>query len=106
MLWLGLLLPPVAWSAVFEAVYLANEYACAGYATAWSHIASLFGLVLCGVGGTLAYLNLPNSGRKSAVEPVATQRFMPGLGITSAVFFGLVVIATWMPMITGVPCSK
>ena len=102
-LWVGILLPPLAWSAALEAVYLTNGYACAGSAIGWSHLSSVIGLVLCLAGGLIAWNQLP-SGNVDTLQ--GRGKFMAQLGIFLAVLFALLTIAQWLPVIVGVPCGK
>jgi hypothetical protein len=107
LLWLGLLLPPSAWSAAMEAVYLTNVYTCAGSAVRWSHISSVTGLIFCVLGGFIAWQSMPPKAANDATTvPISRSMFMAWLGVALAFLFGLLIITQWLPIIYGVPCSK
>jgi hypothetical protein len=107
LLWLGMLLPPVAWSAVMEAVYLTDVYTCAGSAVRWSHISSTTGLIFCVLGGFIAWQSMPQKAVSDAkTVPISRSLFMAWLGVALAFLFGLLIVAQWLPILYGVPCSK
>ena len=99
--WVGFLLPPLAWSAALEAVYLTNNYACGGISTVWSHLSSAVGLCLCLLGGFISWSQLSKT--PDANRP---RRFLSLLGVVLAAGFALLTIAQWLPVAYGVPCSK
>ena len=106
-LWIGMLLPPAAWSVAMEAVYLTDVYTCSGSAIRWSHISSAAGLIFCILGGLIAWKTMPRyTSDDSKTVPLSRSVFMSILGITLAVLFALLIIAQWLPVIYGVPCSK
>jgi hypothetical protein len=104
--WVGLLLAPASWSGALEAIYLTNGYACAGTGVGWSHLAAAVGLVLCVVGGLIAWSLRPNAADKNAARATSRNLLMARVGIGLAFLFGLLTIAQWLPLIYGVPCSK
>jgi hypothetical protein len=107
LLWIGMLLPPAAWSVAMEAVYLTDVYTCSGWAIRSSHISSAAGLIFCIIGGFVAWKAMPQrTGDSPEPLPLSRSVFMSVLGIALAVLFGLLILAQWLPVIYGVPCSK
>jgi hypothetical protein len=107
LLWTGLLLPPIAWSVAMEAVYLTDVYTCAGSPVRWSHVSSAVGLIFCIVGGIIAWTQIPRQKELDRGSvPISRSFFMAALGCALAVVFGLLIVAQWLPVIYGVPCSK
>jgi hypothetical protein len=108
-LWVGILLPPVAWGVQLQTIYLTSEYGCLTADFVWNHVASVAALLLALAGGVLAFRLWRASGGGSEVEdgtPLSRARFMSILGIFSGVLFSLVIFAQWLPTLMGVPCSK
>jgi hypothetical protein len=105
-LWIGILLPPAAWSIAMEAIYLTNDYSCYGAGVAgWSHLSAALGVVLCIIGGVIAWTQLPErAGNDSA--SLTRDRFMANLGIVLSLIFALLIVAQWLPMLVGIPCGK
>ena len=109
LLWTGLLLPPLAWSADLETVYLFSDYACEYHNFLPNHIASGVFLLISLIGGLIAWNNWLRSG---AIWPngssgvVASSRFLSALGLLSAALFSTLILAQWLPTIVGVPCGK
>ena len=102
-LWIGMLLPPVAWSAAMEAVYLTDVYTCSGSAIRWSHISSAAGLMFCILGGLIAWKAMPRyTAEGSKTVPLSRSAFMSILGIALAVVFWLMLICQMLPLNYGV----
>ena len=108
-LWVGLLLPPIAWAIQLQTVYLTSEYGCYTADFKWNHIASAAALVLSAIGGIIAWRNWHAGGGLTLSEssrPIARKQFMSLLGILTGVLFTLVIFAQWLPTLFGVPCDK
>lgn len=107
--WIGLLLPPVVWSAQLEGLWLTSEYGCLDGNFNWNHVVSGAALVLSAVGGIVAWTYLPDGAYEPSKEqgtPTARRRFMGYLGVALAVEFCILIIAQWLPTLLGVPCHK
>ena len=102
--WVGMLLPPLAWSATLEAVYLTNGYHCLGSNVVWSHISSAIGFALCIAGGLISWSVGAQGGATGRTS--SPGRFMRSLGVALAVLFAVLTLAQWLPLIYGVPCNK
>ena len=55
-LWIGMLLPPVAWAIQLQAMWLTSEYGCETSDFIWNHVVSITGLVVSAIGTLIAYL--------------------------------------------------
>jgi hypothetical protein len=109
LLWLGFLLPPLAWSAHLETLYLLSEYACFHNNFLPNHVASAVFLILSLIGGAVAWSNWQRSGAEwpdSSSSPISRSLFMSALGLLGGALFSALVFAQWLPTITGVPCGK
>lgn len=109
LLWIGLLLPPVAWAVQMEALYLTSDYGCAMMNFLWNHVAAASGLVLSLIGLAVSWSEWGRLGRASDDEggtPVSRKRFMTVLGLLTGVLFSVLIAAQWLPTIMGVPCGK
>jgi hypothetical protein len=107
--WVGILLPPIAWGAQLQALYLTSEYGCRDLDLTRNHVVSVAALVFSIVGGIIANGQRPSGDHESNVEegrPAARKRFMGLLGVVLAVFFTVVIFAQWLPTLVGVPCGK
>jgi hypothetical protein len=107
--WVGVLLPPVSWAIQVQTLWLTTEYGCLDGNFNSNHIVSIAALICSMAGGLIAWTYLPDAPAKTDKEkgtPMARKRFMGLLGIVLSVFFSVVVIALWLPTLTGVPCPK
>jgi uncharacterized membrane protein YfcA len=108
-LWLGFLLPPIAWAAQIQTVYLLSEYGCATGNFLPNHIASAVALIFSVFGGLLSWHNWMKTGGEWKSEEAGTiprSRFMAILGVLTGALFSLIIFAQWLPTILGVPCEK
>ena len=108
-LWLGLLLPPGIWAIQFQTVYLTSEWACYAMDHTWNHVASIAALVISLFGVWVAYSEWKAAGGGTEIEssdPETRRRFMAILALMTGALFTALIFATWLPTLTGVPCSK
>jgi hypothetical protein len=108
-LWLGFLLPPIAWAVQLQTVYLLSEYGCGSGNFLPNHIASAGALILSVCGGLVSWRNWMKAGgewKSEKAEPLARSRFMAILGVLSGALFTLIIFAQWLPTLLGVPCDK
>lgn len=108
-LWIGFLLPPIAWGLQLQSLYLASEYACATGNFLPNHIISAVALSLSLIGGFISWQNWQAAGgewpgEKAGVIP--RSRFLTALGLLTCALFSTTIFAQWLPTITGVPCGK
>jgi len=107
--WIGILLPPIAWAAQLQAVYLTSEKGCGDLNFSWNHIVSVAALAAALIGGAIAWTFWPSGDYQATKEkgkPRTRKRFMGILGVALSIFFTVVIFAQWLPTIVGVPCGK
>ena len=108
-LWIGMLLPPVAWAIQLQAMWLTSEYGCFTSDFMWNHVVSITGLVVSAIGMLIAYLEYrkwEQVGDNARFEAGSRPRFMAMVGVMSGALFTLVIFAQWLPTLLGVPCDK
>ena len=102
LLWLGLLLPPLAWTVQMAAMYTAQPWQCLHpEGISVSDSTSLLAALAALAGGAVAWVGRRKS-LASASQPAEQQlrsraRFMSSLGVALCVLFLLVIIAQWIP---------
>lgn len=108
-LWLGFLLPPVAWALQLQTVYLLTEYGCESGTFTPNHVASAIALVLSVFGFLVSWRSWKKIGGEWKSEDAGTiprSRFMAILGVLTGSLFTIIIFAQWLPTILGVPCEK
>lgn len=108
-LWIGMLLPPVAWAIQLQAMWLTSEYGCETSDFMWNHVVSITGLVISAVGTFVAYSEYRKwapAGDNARFELGSRRRFMAMIGVMSGALFTVVIFAQWLPTLLGVPCDK
>ncbi len=108
-LWIGLLLPPAAWIAQLQALYLSSEFGCATSNFTKNHIVVVVALVVALIGWAFAWHEWTKTRDDAAVdtgERDTRSRFMALVGVMSGALFSLLIVAQWLPTLTGVPCDK
>jgi hypothetical protein len=107
-LWIGLLLPPVAFLIDLEVAYALVPTACSSGNPLPVHLVHLACLVLAGVGGLTAWRWWRLRGATWPGEegdPLARSRFMAGLGLLLSGLILLVIVAMWIPSFLLDPCQ-
>ena len=108
-LWIGMLLPPIAWAVQLQTLSLTSEYGCASSNFLWNHVASFAALLLSLFGGFTALREWRAAGASTEDEsgkPISRRRFMAMVGILTGALFSAIIFAQWLPTALGVPCSK
>lgn len=108
-LWLGFLLPPIAWAIQLQTVYLTTEYGCKYNNFMPNHLVSVFALLLSIFGGVVSWRNWLETGsewKSEKANATDRSRFMAILGMLTGALFSLVIFAQWLPTLVGVPCDK
>ena len=108
-LWIGMLLPPVAWAIQLQSLYLTSEYGCHTSDFMWNHVVVVAALALSLLGGAIAWREWLKSGASvdaESADRVSRSRFMALLGILTASLFTVLIFAQWLPTLMGVPCDK
>lgn len=109
MLWIGFIIPPLAWAMEMEAIWLTSEWGCDRMDFKWNHVVAVVTLLLAIAGTFIAW----TQGKASRSTPAATtietpetRNFMSVLGTVMGLMFIMLIFAQWLPTLTGVPCSK
>ena len=108
-LWLGLLLPPIAWSVHVQTLYLTSEYGCFTSDFLWNHVASAAAFAVSLAGGVIAWREWGLANQQPESDPGNSPHagtFMAILGVMGGALFSLVIAAQWLPTLMGVPCDK
>lgn len=107
LLWFALLAGPVAWMTGLNADYSLVRVACAKSTMLPLHLVTLVTLGLALAGGVVAWREWHRTGREPPGEggsPVERARFMSAVGIMTAAFFALVILAQWAAKLFLDPC--
>jgi hypothetical protein len=108
-LWIGMLLPPVAWLAQLQALYLSSEFGCTNSNFTKNHIVVLIALCASLIGLAFAWLEWTRTRDAAPTDEGdrgSRPRFMALIGIMTGLLFSLLIIAQWIPTLMGVPCDK
>jgi hypothetical protein len=100
-LWLGLLLPPLAWSVQLGSMYALQPWLCAhGGVHAPNDLISVLAAIIAAVGGVVAWRRRLAVSRLAS-DPTEQRRsracFMASLGVALSAIFVLVIFAQWIP---------
>jgi len=108
-LWFGLLGPPAVWAIQLQSVYLASEWACYSMDYRWVHVASVAALIISLLALWIAYSQWKLTGGGTSYEsadPETRRRFMAIVGMLLGALSVVLIFATWLPTLSGVPCGK
>jgi len=109
MLWIGFLLPPIAWAMQMEALWLTSEWGCDKSEFKWNHVVAISALVISIVGVLIAWRQGragANTPEATTIERPQTRDFMSLLGTVLGILFTVLIFAQYLPTLMGVPCSK
>jgi hypothetical protein len=107
-LWIGVLVPPLAFLTNLEVAYALVPAACHARNVLLVYLVHAVCLVLTVLAGLTALRYWRASG---AVWPggaggrLSRTQFMAGLGVLTALLFGLVIVAQWIPSFILDPCQ-
>jgi hypothetical protein len=107
-LWIGVLLPPVAFLINLEVAYALVPPACSSHNTLPVHLVHLACLLLTLYGLVTAWRCWKDAGSTwpgEAGDPLARSRFMAGTGLLVSGMFVLVIVAQWIPSFILDPCQ-
>jgi hypothetical protein len=109
MLWIGFILPPLAWAMEMEAIWLTTEWGCDRSEFKWNHVVAIVTLLISIAGVLIAW----TQGRATASTPEATiiekpstRDFMSIVATVLGILFTMLIFAQYLPTLMGVPCSK
>jgi hypothetical protein len=111
--WIGVLGGPLAWAALLETNYVLSYVACEQRHTWMLHLATVAALALVATAAVIAWRAAPSLGyeleRAPSTDPAETSviraRFMAIGGLALCAFFGLVILATHIPVVVLKPCT-
>lgn len=105
-LWAGLLLPPIAWALNLSVNYGLATLACDGAWAVGLHLSTLVSIALAAAGGLIAWSLWKRLAAISSQDGTraARSRFMALSGLLLSVFFGLAIVAQWLPTFFLEPC--
>jgi hypothetical protein len=107
-LWLGLLLPPIAFLIDLETAYALVPAACSSRNELLVHLTHLACLLLAIFGWLISWRNWKATGATWPADegdPTARSRFMAGVGVLQGGLFVLVIVAMWIPSFMLDPCQ-
>jgi hypothetical protein len=108
-LWVGMLLPPVAWLVQLQSLWLTSELGCHTSDFLWNHVVSVSALTISAIGGLIAYFEYRRwapAGENASGDPRSRRRFMAMIGVLTGALFTTIIFAQWLPTLLGVPCEK
>ena len=100
LLWLAVLAGPLAWAAQLQINYALAPTACALGGKTFLHLVSLVTFLIAVAGAFLAWIRwkkLPEGSAEHGDAKESRARFMALSGMTMAVFFALVIVASEIP---------
>lgn len=107
-LWLGLLLPPIAWALQQSTLYTMVPWACQTGHFFALHLVSLTAFVAALLGAFVSRRNWERAGREQSDDDrggaLPRTRFMSVLGLSCGLFFALVIFAQWLAVVVVHPC--
>jgi len=107
-LWVGLLLPPIAFLINLEVAYALVPPACSSGNELPMHLVHLASLLLAVFAGVTAWRWWKLRGATWPGEkgdPVDRSRFMAGTGLLVSALFVLIILAQWIPTLVLDPCQ-
>jgi hypothetical protein len=109
MLWIGFILPPLAWAMEMEAMWLTTEWGCDKSEFKWNHVVAITALLLSIVGTLIAWTQgkaTANTPEPTTIEKPSTRDFMSIVATALGILFTMLIFAQYLPTLLGVPCSK
>jgi hypothetical protein len=108
VLWIGLLLPPIAWALQMQVNYWMVRGACARLSNVSLFVVTLVAVTLVLLAGVSAWLGWRKVGQKwpsSFGDSISRRRFMAVLGLFMTGMFLLVIVAQGIAAIMIQPCQ-
>jgi hypothetical protein len=107
IVWFGFLGPPAAWKLQLMVNYVLVPYACWHNLSILIHLASLGALALAAGAGWVAWGTWKSAGGGTDTERGGAAGRAQWMGLSGALFgafFGLIIIAQWIPNLLLSPC--
>jgi hypothetical protein len=108
LLWIAVLAGPLAWFLHQQVSYGMATFACSRGGEVGLHVATAVALLIAAGGALIAWRNWSRVAREGVDEGDETRtrsRFMAIGGFLSSLFFGLVIVAQWLPVLFLRPCQ-
>jgi hypothetical protein len=109
MLWIGFILPPLAWAMEMEAMWLTTEWGCDKSEFKWNHVVAIVALLISIVGVLIAWTQgkaTAETPASTTIEQPTTRDFMSIVATVLGILFTMLIFAQYLPTLMGVPCSK
>lgn len=109
MLWIGFILPPLAWAMELQSLWLTSEWGCDKAEFKWNHVVAILALVIAIAGVFIAWTQsraTPNTPDQTTIERPSTRDFMGVVATVLGLLFTMLIFAQYLPTLMGVPCSK
>jgi hypothetical protein len=109
MLWIGFILPPLAWAMEMEAMWLTTEWGCDKSEFKWNHVVAIIALLISIAGVLIAWTQskaTPDTPESTTIEKPGTRDFMSIVATVLGILFTMLIFAQYLPTLMGVPCSK
>lgn len=109
MLWIGFILPPLAWAIEMEAMWLTTEWGCDKSEFKWNHAVAIIALLISIAGVFIAWTQgraTANTPEATTIEQPSTRDFMSVVATVLGILFTMLIFAQYLPTLMGVPCSK
>ena len=109
MLWIGFVLPPLAWAIGMESLWLTSEWACDKADFKWNHVVSISALLISIAGVLIAWTQgkaSPATPDSTTIETPGTRDFMSIVATVLGVLFTMLIFAQYLPTLMGMPCSR
>jgi hypothetical protein len=104
-LWVGLMLPPLAWAMQMGTMYALQPWLCVhGQIRAPNDVISLLAAVVAAAGGVIAWRRHRALSSTSPEQRRLRACFMASLGVALSAMFVLVIVALWLPNRLMSPC--
>ena len=109
MLWIGFILPPLAWAMEMEAMWLTSEWGCDKSDFKWNHVVAIIALLISITGVLIAWTQskaTSDTPESTTIEKPSTRDFMSIVATVLGILFTMLIFAQYLPTLMGVPCSK
>ena len=110
-LWIGILTGPLVWLAMLQTNYVLTYVACESGHKWFMHLVVFVALALVGGAGFLAWMFGPPADPEIDTPPVTREtaeqraRWMAFYGVTSSVWFMIVILANEIPILVLHACE-
>lgn len=104
-LWVGLMLPPIAWAVQMQVIYILVRPECTAGRKQAMLVVVVLALAAIFVAFVTAFLNFKVPALPEDTNIAARKKFMAGLGLVSSATFFLVTLAQGVAVVMFHPCQ-